>query len=101
MKKEKIIMIQIICSMLILISVLSYLVMIDRLKQNKQVDKILSKSSQITFSCYLLSFAVFFLYTLTSGLTVKKVITSIFIQVTVVCLAQLLSVLYCKRKLNR
>ncbi|MGX6962573.1 hypothetical protein [Vagococcus xieshaowenii] len=65
-------MVQIVCSLLIFGSSIGYLVLLAKLKQNKLTEKVLSNASQLTFSCYLLSFAVYLLYCQTSGMTVKN-----------------------------
>ncbi|MGX7030815.1 hypothetical protein [Vagococcus zengguangii] len=92
-------MVQIICSLIILGSSVGYLILLGKLKRKKEAEKVLSYASQVTFSCYLLSFAVYLFYCQTSGITVKKLITAFFVKVAFICVVHVFSILYYRIKL--
>lgn len=91
-------MVQIICSLLIIGSSIGYLLLLAKLKRNKDTEKVLSNASQVTFSCYLLSFAIYLFYCQTSGITVKKLIAAFFVKVAFICLIHVFSIIYYHRQ---
>lgn len=78
-----------------------YLIAISKMKQSKHGVKAIAAASQITFSAYLIGFAVFLFMCNVQGITKQRIITGCFFHVTAVCLVNSMSIWYYNYRLSR
>lgn len=87
-------MVQIICGILICVSIFFYLWAIPKLKKTARGNLVISSASQLTFSTYMIGFALILIVINIQGMSQQNFIESCLLHATVICMINALSIVY-------
>ncbi|MGX7059696.1 hypothetical protein [Vagococcus humatus] len=94
------IVIELICSVLMLVSIGGYFKLLAKYRNQAEGFKILANASQVTFSAFIIGFALIMIWINVLGLTRGKFILSMMYHATFVSVVNVLSILYYSKTLD-
>lgn len=93
--------VQIICGIIIFVSILYYLKVMPDYRQTDRGNRVLSAASQLTFSSYMIGFALILIVISIQGMSTRNFIQSCLLHATIVSVVNAGSIIFYNIKLPK